>query len=387
MQIEPCWRSETVYTSFREPDRNVDARIYQLTSVALVSHNIYGETRYTTADGSRLALLRGARGADPELTELWIGELPENADGDWCAPRLAFVCDGVWGLPAAQHYGNRLVLIRALSSEERVLSRFDMQTLDLEDVCPMQDLPPVAKPVGTVSPDGRHYVSIQRLQDHRYGLFRVDLETGAWECFHEHDDIANPHLQYEPGEGKTLLVQWNRPPRDGSPGGISLYTVDAATGEPTYLPVGPPYTGNVTGHECWIGRTGRIALTLVADPAYRPVTGVMAMPEVHVMQPGDEQSRCLFKGVPVVHIAVSDDGRFFVVDDVRYGRLYVGSIETGRVLPLCESHTSTSGQQPSHAHPYVTPGNRFVIFNSDRTGLPQVYAAEIPAGFLDALTW
>ena len=33
----------------------------------------------------------------------------------------------------------------------------------------------------------------------------------------------------------------------------------------------------------------------------------------------------------------------------------------------------------------MTSDNRHVIFNSDYTGLGQVWAAEIPNGFLDAL--
>ena len=46
-------------------------------------------------------------------------------------------------------------------------------------------------------------------------------------------------------------------------------------------------------------------------------------------------------------------------------------------------------QQPQPAytdtHPNITPDNRRVIFNSDRTGICQVYAALIPAGFLESL--
>jgi len=47
-------------------------------------------------------------------------------------------------------------------------------------------------------------------------------------------------------------------------------------------------------------------------------------------------------------------------------------------------HQLTSAQH-SHPHAYMTPDNRFVIFNSDRTGLCQLWGAEIPAGFLEAL--
>jgi Tol biopolymer transport system component len=39
----------------------------------------------------------------------------------------------------------------------------------------------------------------------------------------------------------------------------------------------------------------------------------------------------------------------------------------------------------THLHPYMTGDNQWVVFNSDRTGVPQVYIAEAPADFLKSL--
>ena len=63
----------------------------------------------------------------------------------------------------------------------------------------------------------------------------------------------------------------------------------------------------------------------------------------------------------------------------------MGSIASGHLLPLCDTRASCSGPQYTHTHAYMTSDNRHVIFNSDHTGLGQVWAAEIPAGFLDAV--
>ena len=41
--------------------------------------------------------------------------------------------------------------------------------------------------------------------------------------------------------------------------------------------------------------------------------------------------------------------------------------------------------QYTHPHPYFTPDCRWVIFNSDRTGIPQIYAARVPGGLLESL--
>jgi hypothetical protein len=68
------------------------------------------------------------------------------------------------------------------------------------------------------------------------------------------------------------------------------------------------------------------------------------------------------------------------------GRLFLGCLATGRVLPLCDSQASGGSPQYTHTHPYITPGNRRVIFNSDRTGITQVYAATVPADLLEKLS-
>ena len=75
----------------------------------------------------------------------------------------------------------------------------------------------------------------------------------------------------------------------------------------------------------------------------------------------------------------------FVTDDFSIGRIYVGNIATGKMLPLCDTGASCSSPQCTHPHAYMTPGNRHVIFNSDKTGLGQVWAAAVPEEFLEAL--
>jgi len=99
---------------------------------------------------------------------------------------------------------------------------------------------------------------------------------------------------------------------------------------------------------------------------------------VYSVAPGDEEAELLVKMEGFCHISASAGGKYFVVDDMRTGRLYVGSTSTGKVLPLCESRASCGRPQYTHPHPYITPGNCYVIFNSDRTGICQVYAAALP---------
>ena len=62
MKLSLQWLPEVIR---RGTDSHCGARLIQLTSAALISHDIYCEERYTTADGSRLAFLRSPTGSAP----------------------------------------------------------------------------------------------------------------------------------------------------------------------------------------------------------------------------------------------------------------------------------------------------------------------------------
>ena len=49
------------------------------------------------------------------------------------------------------------------------------------------------------------------------------------------------------------------------------------------------------------------------------------------------------------------------------------------------SRTVIDGKQWSHTHPYLTADNRWLIFNSTRSGHAQVYGARVPKEFLRSL--
>ena len=85
-------------------------------------------------------------------------------------------------------------------------------------------------------------------------------------------------------------------------------------------------------------------------------------------------------------------GRFWVCDAWPLERrctgppdIVIGSPTSGKFARLCQAGGHWANFETGHAHPYLTADNRHVIFGSTRTGVPQVYAASIPNGFLDAL--
>ncbi len=89
-----------------------------------------------------------------------------------------------------------------------------------------------------------------------------------------------------------------------------------------------------------------------------------------------------------MHVGVSCCGRLFSCDVFRdnYG-LWIGSCRTGKSAMVCGSKTSATRSQNTHPHAYLTPDLKWLIFNSNRSGFPHIYAASVPEEFVnDVLT-
>lgn len=356
-------------------DRGIDkiagAKLTQLTSAALISHDIYCEERYTSRDGSRVAILRSINGRENQ--QLWVIDMRTS--------QVAMLSDAIEGFPTSPLNGDNLFFIRPGKSSPYVLCRANLMTFEVDEVFDMSKCPTTRYRVGTISPDERWYVGNQRLSADTWGFYHIDLQAGTWKTFHEQRDMCNPHPQFEPTHGRDIMVQHNRGcvfdendniVRLVGEEGATLYLIGADGGNLRRLPLGKPHTPPVTGHETWVGDTGKILLS--TDKA-----------ELHLLTPGEAQSKILWKGIAFNHVSVSNDGKYFITDSWPTGVLYVGNIATGRLLPLCDSRATCSAPQHAHPHAYMTPDNRFIIFNSDSTGLGQVWCAKIPEWFLPAL--
>ncbi len=247
-----------------------------------------------------------------------------------------------------------------------------------------------------VSPDGR-YLSFTRplsFSPQRFGLFLADRESGNTECIHEDPFICNSHAQFDDGAGRTLLVQHNRGCEFTTDGkmtkcvgekdGCTLFLLDVPSGAVTRLPAGIPHSTPCTGHEAWIGTSDEIIYTVESNFAY---TGAPdAEGNILAVRPGGLPRR-VAPGVAMMHIGTTPCGRYFHADGGPGGRIIAGSPVTGRYLDVCRSETQYTKAfgQKAHSHAYLSPDFRWMIFNSDRTGAPQVYAAALPDGLLDEL--
>lgn len=351
------------------------AKITQVTSSPVIHTNIYPESPVFTPD-SRYFIYKRFASLDGhnsfwlcDTTTLQLRRLTEDA------PLSA---------PVIAPDGESLVYLRLSSSSEWGIERLYLATLERETIATVSDLRR-PYPLGTISPDNRWFVTGAWLPDGEFGLLRVDLQNQQTTIIHQDPEILNPHMQFEPGRGRDLLVQHNRGGSLDEAGnivrlvgeeGATFYLVDSEGQNVRRLAIGKPYSAPVQGHQCWIGRTGRILSTLTDD--------VEAGNLVSVGE-GDSAPTVVARGASFCHPNASHDGRWFVSDVSPSGEIMVGSMETGRYRLLCQSESSFGRPQYTHPHPFFSPDNRFVIFNSDRTGVPQIYLAEIPDGFLASL--
>ncbi len=364
--------------------------VEQLTSDAVLSNNIYCEQRYATADGSIIAFIRHPFGRP---VEIWICKMNSL--------RIAKVVEGV---PCGANSKLNVIYYQVFDDDHTNIMRLDLLTLESS---PVLRLPGREARAGSVSPDERRFLYGPFASADKEGYFSmklIDLETGRSEIICEIKDLFNPHVQFNLGNSDEAMLQINRggvkdPSRDMSamvgPLGATLYHLNVRTGDVTPLAAGRPWTPGCTGHETWIASTGEIAFTachVSVSPSSHvsycpPPQGEEWMPPsaIYGVKLGDAKPRIIAQGLLFNHIAISDDGKYFIAEDNLTMRIHVGSVATGRYLGLCDSYTRQGSCQHSHVHPYMTPDNRFVIFNSIVTGVPQIYAARIPDGFLGQL--
>lgn len=352
------------------------SEIWQVTTERFQQSNIYCEISYCSADSKYFVYER----KHPRLKGRNRTELVAVEIGTW-KQHLLDVATGISG-SAISHHG---VFYYLKQTADRVL---DLMRVDLSEGKPQSILQMKQEQrivsLGTISPDGRYYAWGKRVDDEykKFGILLIDVEKQARTIIDEDPYILNPHPQFEPVDGKQLLIQHNRGGTyspDGKlqrlvgPEGATLYLLSLSDRQRTNLQVGTPYTTAVTGHETWIGDTREILLTVAAHDDHSPEKG-------NLLAVGtDEPARVVARGYKFNHINVSRCGRFFCCDDWQGNcKIVVGSIKTGRTAVVCESRTSRSRPQNTHAHAYLTPDLRWVIFNSDRNGFPHVHAASVP---------
>ncbi len=358
--------------------------VHQATTEPQDKCNIYCEYPWCAPDSHSFVYIRHAPEREPNPTELVECEF-----GTWKTRTLGF---GQGGMTMAN--GGRLYYRRVGAAGQPELVRADLasgrsEVLDLPD-----GVPPAARL--DVSPGERYvaYSAVLSLEPQRFGIGLADRATGRCTIIHDDPDVCNPHHQFEPGEGRLLLVQHNRGCRfspDGrcerlvGPEGATLFLLGIPDGQVTRLAVGPPHTHSISGHETWIGTTGEILLTLNVAEDYDHGKG----PIVAVRAGAPPRTVCA--PWQMNHIGIEPSGRVFCADTYEPDEIIIGSTATSRAAVVCPARTSyqrapaRSAWTDSHPHAYISPDLRWVVFNSDRTGVQQIYCAEIPREMIDSI--
>ncbi|MCK5843198.1 MAG: hypothetical protein KAG97_00740, partial [Victivallales bacterium] len=247
-EIEEQWIPEAI--RFGE-DAESGSIVDQITSEPVTSTNIYGEQRFASADGARIAISRKPFGRP---SEIWV-----------CDLRSMRLCKAVVGDAVGATSPKDSVYYTTKEggvSRLMCLNLADLTIVELHDFGQSQ-LPRV----GAVSPDRRYFVGGPfDVRENVYSLHRIDLESGESDVLCEVEDMFNPHLQFGPS-GTEFIIQINRGGQTANTGkkvanvgplGATLAVGDVVTGEVTAMPIGRPHTPPISGHEAWIGDTGGI---------------------------------------------------------------------------------------------------------------------------------
>lgn len=357
------------------------AEIWQVTTEEFSQSNIYCEVSYCSKDSRYFVYSR----KNPKLTgnrhEFMVVEL-----GTWKQHRL----DVSMGISGCAIRPDGVFYYLKRNGRALDLMRADLSDGKPEKVYELEDGP--WRSLGTVSSDGRYYLRSKTLDKRltSFGIVLFDLKQGVERVIDRDPFSLNAHPQIDPGPKRQAMIQHNRGGRYGpdgklqrltGPEGATLYVLSLPDGRRTELPVGKPHTTPCTGHEAWIGTTGEMLLSVSARDDYAPEKGNLLG-----IRPGGTV-RVVSKGYRFNHVGVSRCGRFFSCDDWRPPyKIVIGSTSSGRSAVACESKTSPTRSQSTHPHAYLTPDLKWIIFNSNRSGFPHIYAARVPDGMIDGLT-
>lgn len=352
--------------------------IWQVTTEEFDQSNIYGEVPYCSKDSRYFVYARRNDSLKTNRTEFMVVEL-----GTWKQELLG---TGISISGSAISHDGLFYYLKHAEGGATDLMRADLATGETETVHRMKGLK--IRSLGTVPNNGRYYAGGTMSEPgwKMFDIALIDLQSGEERILDRDPFILNPHPQFEPGEGRMLMIQHNRGGAysdDGQlqhlvgPEGATLYTLSVPEGKRTELQVGKPFTTPCTGHEAWIGTSQEMILSVSASGEFAPEKGNLLG-----IRPG-VPPRVVARGYRFNHCGASRCGRIFWGDDWQPPyKIVVGSTTEEKSVVVCESKTKPDRRQSSHPHPYVTPDSKWVIFNSNRSGPCHIYAARIPEGMI-----
>lgn len=347
-----------------ETDSESGTQVYLLGADPRPADNIYGEQPYGDTTGRWIAIRYYPK--DDQPGGIRIIDLTDGTCRDVLVGNPRFPAFHAWG---------EYLYYQQTADDQLVLRRCRYDTLESEDVAILPSSMGRFS-YGTVSPDHRYYaVSVQVHEDEPSKVYLLDLQTREWRLLLDKPGYHAKHEQLSRDGRNCVLIQLNQQPdvKQVLLGELSI------EGEERLFPADQPYTLRPTGHESWIGASNSVFFSTAYDKEKRG--NIWSAPA------GDAQPTLVYSGqLSFGHVSVSKCGLYWLGDTGEADiPIYVGKFGSGTCKRLAFSRTVYDGKQWSHAHPYLTADNRWLIFTSSRGGHPQVYGARLSPGWLDSL--
>ncbi len=352
--------------------------VYQVTENPGIKSNIYCEIPWCSPDSRYFVYDQRTDGGDRNPNEYFCCEF-----GTWRTQSIGKGIRPTMSLQGTFYYRANV------EGGGQEMRRVDLATGEQET---LWEFPESFEPRGwvAVSRDERYlvYGTLISYEPARFTIDRVDRQAGTTETIHEDPFIWNPHTQFEPGKGRTVLVQHNRGSKfeaDGTrvlrygPEGNTIFILNVENGDVERLQLGEPHTSGTTGHEAWIAETGDILVSVRPDERFSIEKGNLIR-----VSPG-KPPEIASNGYHFMHVGTSVCGKYFSCDDRPTTDVVIGSVATGKTAVICCSETSFGSEQYTHPHPYLSPDLKWTVFSSDRSGQPQLHAATVPPDILASL--
>ncbi len=317
--------------------------ILQLTSFPTISYGLfYGANAFVRARRSLVffSQRRPERGAPFDLFRVDVdgANLTQMTD-----------CDGYTGIAIA--WDGSAVWF----SRHGHLWRLDPETLEEQQACLLEGADPAAGGFAAISHDGRYYFAQTQSPSGEPVLLRCATDGSGTRAI---------------ARGPEVRLHW--PSTDASRALICLIRKQGSR----WLIFSADYDGaneqligeNIFAHSTWLHSTGR-------------VQGCALPPERAILTQGprEPQPTALCRGPYFWHSASSRDGQWIVADTNWPNEgLQLVHVPSGRFGLLCHPGNSAGHPQWTHPHPFFTPDASAVVYQSDATGICQLYLVPIP---------
>ncbi len=353
------------------PDSVSGAKITRLSGSSIRTENIYCDSPRATPDGRRFASFR------------YIDNL--------LTPHKALLCHDVQtkltclldlhvdDVPTSPAWGGSVFYRNGTK-----LMRASLETCTTAPFLDMSSMPRCWQLMSVAPGETKLlYTGVVSENPEKYNLIEVDLRTRAWRTLLDEPDINRLGGAYDPATGEQIMIAktfWDGELRYGV--GV-LADANARNGRIIYRRV---------HHATWLCGTSSFAALLEYD-----VANIRHLPHYPngelFIYPGDGGEPRLIPAPQHLfyHISSSRCGRYVVCESLESGfegpvPIVVVNVQSGKMRTLVtDCRCSPSGDDGRQAKPYFTADNRHVIYTADPDGMVNVYAAEVPAGFLESL--